>query len=284
MAEAIKLFSKLLTDTDTRKRLAVPAKILPALPDFNGSYAMKLHLMYGTKAWPIVCSVRKNGYKKPVFSGGWRKFVICNNFRVGDKLTLYKVNDIDEAGSSYYKVEVEKPAKPSRDISLNHRVDNGTTGSGTYPTKVPNFECEKKLLFKDADAPIKEEGAPFMEPAYDAAPVPFASHVVSKPPCRVLGINLSEEGSSEAQFKTEMKSSGITMCMGGEPPLHSSYYMIKEEKEINFIGPAYGIGTSEACCRSGTQRHSLNLAPHAEEMNLDLTLAPMSIVETMVGC
>ncbi|KAA3465344.1 Replicase polyprotein 1ab [Gossypium australe] len=264
MAEAIKLFCKLLTDTDTRKRLAVPAKILPALPDFNGSYAVKLHLMYGTKAWPIVCSVRKNG--------------------VGDKLTLYKVHDIDEAGSSYYKVEVEKPAKPSGDISLNHPVDNGTTGSGTYPTKVPNFECEKKLLFKDADAPIKEEGAPFMEPAYDAAPVPFASHVVSKPPCRVFGIDLSEEGSREAQFKTEMKSSGITMCLGGEPPLHSSYYMIKEEKEINFIGPAYGIGTSEACCRSGTQRHSLNLAPHAEEMNLDLTLAPMSIVETMVGC
>ncbi|PPD71181.1 hypothetical protein GOBAR_DD31938 [Gossypium barbadense] len=272
MAEAIKLFSKLLTDTDTRKRLAVPAKILPALPDFNGSYAMKLHLMYGTKAWPIRLLCPQKWVQETGF------------LRVGDKLTLYKVNDIDEAGSSYYKVEVEKPAKPSRDISLNHRVDNGTTGSGTYPTKVPNFECEKKLLLKDADAPIKEEGAPFMEPAYDAAPVPFASHVVSKPPCRVLGIDLSEEGSSEAQFKTEMKSSGITMCMGGEPPLHSSYYMIKEEKEINFVGPAFGIGTSEACCRSGTQRHGLNLAPHAEEMNLDLTLAPRSIVETMVGC
>ncbi|TYI44145.1 hypothetical protein ES332_A01G217200v1 [Gossypium tomentosum] len=264
MAEAIKLFSK--------KRLAVLAKILPVLPDFNGSYAMKLHLMYGTKAWPIVCFVRKNGYKKPVFSG------------LEIKLTLYKVNDIDEAGSCYYKVEAEKPAKPSRDISLNHRVDNGTTGSGTYPTKVPNFECEKKLLFKDADAPIEEEGAPLLESAYDAAPVPFSSHVVSKPPCWVFGIDLSEEGSSEAQLKTEMKSSGITMCMGDEPPHHSSYCMIKEEKERNFIGPAYGIGTSDACCKSGTQRHSLNLAPHAEEMNLDLTLAPMSIVETMIGC
>ncbi|XVE48584.1 hypothetical protein DITRI_Ditri01bG0013100 [Diplodiscus trichospermus] len=157
MPQAIKIFSKTLTDTDVKKRLAIPMKILPELPDFNGSHAVKIHLIYGTKLWPIVCSIRKIGYKKPIFSGEWRNFILCNNFNVGDKLTLYKVND--EEGTSHYKVEVEKPAVTSGDlsplaISLNHGVDE-TTGTSAR-AHVLNFKHEQEQQLKAADAQIKE--------------------------------------------------------------------------------------------------------------------------------
>ncbi|XWS67486.1 hypothetical protein CRYUN_Cryun04dG0010700 [Craigia yunnanensis] len=292
MPQAIKVFSKILTDTDNRKRLAIPVKILPALPDFNGSHAVKIHLMYGTRVWPIICSVRKNGYKKPVFSRGWRSFVICNNFNVGDELTLYKVHD--EAGSSHYRVEVKKPARPSGDLSpraLSLNQDVGET-TGTSRTQVRYFEHEQEQLLKAADAPIKKEGGAIMELADVAvdAPVPFVDHVISKQPCWIFGTNLSDEGTRKAHFKnereTEMKFFGIAMgkCMG--KPLHS-YYMTKEERQIKFFGLADGgamaCGTSqaagEACYRSSIERHSLDLVqgqatPYAGEVNLDLTLAP----------
>ncbi|XWS62430.1 hypothetical protein CRYUN_Cryun06bG0010100 [Craigia yunnanensis] len=292
MSQAIKIFSKSLTKTDTRKRLAIPAKILPALPDFNGSHAVKILLMYGTREWPIVCSVRKLGYKKPVFSGGWSYFVNCNNLNVGDELTLYKVHD--EEGTSHYRIEVEKPARSSgnlspRALSLNHDVDETT---GTSRTQVRNFEHQQELL-KAADAPIKEEGGAIMEIADFAAdvPVPCVDHVISKPSCWIFGTNLSDEATSKAHLKTEQKTEikffGCTkgFCMG-EPPFHS-YYTAKEEREIKFFGLAEGgamtYGTSqaaeEACCKSSIERLSLDLfqgqaTPYAGEVNLDLTLAP----------
>ncbi|XVE94172.1 hypothetical protein REPUB_Repub01dG0259000 [Reevesia pubescens] len=101
MPQAIMIFSKLLNYTDINKRLAIPEEALPAFSDFSGSHAVIIHLRFGTTEWPIVCSIRKKGYKKPVFSRGWRNFVIHNNFNVGDRLTLYKVQDED--GSFHYK-------------------------------------------------------------------------------------------------------------------------------------------------------------------------------------
>ncbi|PPD72744.1 hypothetical protein GOBAR_DD30351 [Gossypium barbadense] len=84
------------------RMLAIPVKILPSLPGFNGSHAVRIQLMYGTRIWPIVCT-------KPVFSGGlWRNFVICNSFNVGDRITMFKVQYED--GSCLYRVEVEKLA------------------------------------------------------------------------------------------------------------------------------------------------------------------------------
>ncbi|OMO92226.1 hypothetical protein COLO4_17744 [Corchorus olitorius] len=56
----LKLFSKSLTDTDIRKRLAIPTKILPFLPDFNiGSHALRFHLIHGFKKWSIGIDVEK---------------------------------------------------------------------------------------------------------------------------------------------------------------------------------------------------------------------------------
>ncbi|EOX97115.1 Uncharacterized protein TCM_006216 [Theobroma cacao] len=224
MRQAKKMFSKSLTDTDIKKRLAIPAKILPSLPPFNASHAVTIHLLYGTRMWPIVCSVRKTGYKKPVFSGGWRNFVIFNDFHVGDEFTMYKVQD--EEGSFHYRVEVEKLATPSvtlsaRALSLNHEVD-GTTG--TSCTKLNNFQQDQEQLPK-ADAPVIHEGATMEQvDAIANAPVPFVDHVIAKPPGMIFGTAVSDEATSKAHFKpeheTEMKFFGITMAIGlGETPL-----------------------------------------------------------------
>ncbi|KAK8613797.1 hypothetical protein V6N13_101553 [Hibiscus sabdariffa] len=122
------LFSKNLTVTDIEKRLAVPTKIISSLPGFNGGNAVHIRLMHGTKTWPIVCTVRTQGYSKPVFSVGWRKFVTDNKLNVGDRITMYKVQD-EDGNSSHYMVEMEHPAATNQDralpfpaLSLNHEV------------------------------------------------------------------------------------------------------------------------------------------------------------------
>ncbi|EOX97118.1 Uncharacterized protein TCM_006219 [Theobroma cacao] len=311
MPQATKIFSKSLTDTDIKKRLAIPAKILPSLPDFNGSHAVTIHLMYGTRTWPIVCSVRKTGYKKPVFSDGWRNFVICNDFHVGEVLTLYKVQD--EEGSFHYRVEVEKLATPSvalsaRALSLNHEVDETT---GTSRTKISNFQHDQEQLPK-ADAPVIQEGAT-MEQADAAAnaPVPFVDHVIAKPPGMIFGTAVSDEATKNTSFKpeheTKMKFFGVTMGIGlVEPPLVKAPFdlnasestvslnldlvlgqpnLTKEERDIkapfdlNGGGSLAVFGTSQAteeACSESTKRLILVLGqrnPHNGAVNLDLTLA-----------
>ncbi|XVE94145.1 hypothetical protein REPUB_Repub01dG0256000 [Reevesia pubescens] len=296
MAPARKmLFSKSVTDTDINKRLAIPAKKLSFFPDFNGSHVVSIHLKNGngTGAWLIDLSIRKRGYKKPVFSGGWRKFVIYNNINKGDTLTLYKVQEED--GSSHYRVEVEKPAsRPSGDLisppalPLNHDQVDETSG-----TKIFNFEHKQEQLPK---APIKQEGA-IVEPS-DA----FVGHFIAKPPIKICGANVSDKATSKADhFKkeqeTEMKFYGITKGIGmGEPPL-PSYYITAEERETEFFGPtnggamAYGT-TSQAAGEEYYESRTeecMDLFPvqpisistpytgDQSEVNLDLTLAPPNL-------
>ncbi|EOX97106.1 Uncharacterized protein TCM_006206 [Theobroma cacao] len=283
MPQAIKMFSKSLTDTDIKKRLAIPGKILSSLADFNGSNTVTIRLMYGTRMWPIVCSVRRTGYKKPVFSGGWRNFVICNDFRVGDKLTMYKVQD--EAGSFHYRVEVEKLATPSvalsaRALSLNHEVDETT---GISRTKISYLEHEQEQLPK-ADARVKLEGA-IMELA-DAS-VPFVDHAVAIPSGRIFGTGVSDE--AKPHFKPEHgteKKLGIGITMG-EPSLHACY-VTKVERDIeapfdlNGGGSLATYATSQAAVEAypkSTGRLSLDLvmrqpSPYDGAVNLELTLAP----------
>ncbi|KAB2036154.1 hypothetical protein ERO13_D04G176456v2 [Gossypium hirsutum] len=99
------VFSKFLSDSDIKKRLAVPSAIQRSLPPFNGGHALIFQFLHGTRFWPILYSIRTKGYSKPVFSGRlWRNFVIYNNLNVGDRFTLYQVQVED--GSSYYRVDV----------------------------------------------------------------------------------------------------------------------------------------------------------------------------------
>ncbi|MBA0574949.1 hypothetical protein Golob_025009 [Gossypium lobatum] len=212
---ATNMFSKLLTENDIKNRLAIPVKILPSLPGFNGSHAVRIQLMYSTRIWPIVCTVRKQGYKKPVFSGGlWRNF-ICNSFNVGDRITMFKVQYED--GSCLYRVEVEKLADSNQYGDLQ--------------------------IHKASDAPIKQEGViPIME-LPNVANDTFVDHVIAKPPVRIFGTNTTDE----------MKCLGDTKDTDmGEPPLLSPS-MAKGERETNLFGITEGGAnvmaySGEACC------------------------------------
>ncbi|MBA0753005.1 hypothetical protein Gogos_020849 [Gossypium gossypioides] len=61
--------------------------------------------MYDGKIWEVRCTVRTKGYLKPVLSVGWKMFVVANELKVGDRITMCK----DEDGFSHYMVEMEKP-------------------------------------------------------------------------------------------------------------------------------------------------------------------------------
>ncbi|TYJ40839.1 hypothetical protein E1A91_A04G169500v1 [Gossypium mustelinum] len=123
-SQITKLISKNLTDTDIKKRLAIPTESLSSLPSFNGSHAVTIHLRCNTRVWPIACTVRKQGYKKPVFSHGWRKFVVHNELRIGDRITIYKVQHQGGSSNSHFRVEVEK--QPASAIN-----QHGNGGSAT---------------------------------------------------------------------------------------------------------------------------------------------------------
>ncbi|OMO75188.1 hypothetical protein CCACVL1_16285 [Corchorus capsularis] len=122
----VKLFSKSLTDTDIRKRLAINPYQNPTLFARNGAY------------------------KKPVFSNGWKDFVVGNDLNVGDQVTLYRV--MDEASCVFYRIDVEKPARPSTpsdhqafstDLS-DHQVDDHDHNQ--YPVEAPmNLELTLAL-------------------------------------------------------------------------------------------------------------------------------------------
>ncbi|KAB2088226.1 hypothetical protein ES319_A04G161100v1 [Gossypium barbadense] len=266
-SQPTEMFTKELTATDINKRLAIPGKILPYLPSFNGGHAVRIQLMYGTEIWPIDCTVRKNGYKKPVLSGGWRKFVVDNELKTGDKITMYKDFE-DEDGGSHFRVKVEKPpvAKnqdrshgtlPSSVLAFNdHEVDR--TNSGNEADRIPNKALD--------DGAIKQEGGiPIMELPDVATDTLVDGHVIAKPSVTIFGAIMTDE----------MKSLGITEGTDmGEPSLLSPC-MAKPEREFDFLGIAecgdaiaYGSGPSdaagEACC---------NIITHHQSVSLDLVLS-----------
>ncbi|GLT97027.1 hypothetical protein SLE2022_146140 [Rubroshorea leprosula] len=130
----MQLFSKPLTSTDTRKRLAIPTNSLTSLIHNRGGNAVELHVRHGTAVWPIMCTTRRKGYKKPVLSKGWRSFVLKNKLNVGDIVTLFK--EADEAGYLNYRIEVERVDGPS----LKHA---GATVGNTPSCKYENGEVKR---------------------------------------------------------------------------------------------------------------------------------------------
>ncbi|GLT97025.1 hypothetical protein SLE2022_146120 [Rubroshorea leprosula] len=117
MPRTLMLFKKPLKPTDITKRLAIPTKSLGFFPHFNGGYAVKLNIRYESRVWPMACSTRKQGHKKPVLSKGWLAFVRKNHFNVGDVVALYK--EEDEAGILWYRMEVDRATiAPSSDGNL----------------------------------------------------------------------------------------------------------------------------------------------------------------------
>ncbi|KAL4348678.1 hypothetical protein GQ457_17G001520 [Hibiscus cannabinus] len=123
----IEVFSKTLSKTDAKKRLAIPTKSMDSLPSFNRNRAVEIDLIYGTSIWTVQYTISKNGSnKRPSFTSGWPTFVACNGLERGDKISLYKV------GSSLYRIEVDKAvdgsrsdqhgARPSPVLPSNHDV------------------------------------------------------------------------------------------------------------------------------------------------------------------
>ncbi|MBA0785647.1 hypothetical protein Gotri_024984 [Gossypium trilobum] len=95
------IFFKELTDTDVKKRLVVPKEYQDFFLPSYGRLPAKIKLMYDGKIWEVKCTVRTKGYLRPVLTVGWKMFVVANELKVGDRITMYK----DEDGFSHYMVE-----------------------------------------------------------------------------------------------------------------------------------------------------------------------------------
>ncbi|KAJ6294876.1 hypothetical protein OIU76_022873 [Salix suchowensis] len=107
-------YSKLLRETDIKKRFSMPTGFLSSLPSFNGGHAVDFQAVDGStgRVWPFRCSVRKKGrHPKPVISRGWRAFVDSKGLKVGDKVRFHK--KINEAGANNhaYEIRAEKEIK-----------------------------------------------------------------------------------------------------------------------------------------------------------------------------
>ncbi|XP_038683069.1 B3 domain-containing protein Os02g0764100-like [Tripterygium wilfordii] len=105
------LFEKILTPTDITKRLSIPSR---CLADFASSeldqeaYAVELKVKDHETGYAhsFYCTTRKRGYKKPVFSKGWIKFVRQRNLRIGDKVVFLR--EEDGAGGVVFKIGAKR--------------------------------------------------------------------------------------------------------------------------------------------------------------------------------
>ena len=106
----MKLFSKILSGTDIRKRLSIPMKSFVSFPRCKVGHALDLPVKDKRGSlWLFRLSIRKKNYLKPVFSKGWCKFVQSKNLKVGDKVKFYK--EEDEASGAQFKIKAKKAVK-----------------------------------------------------------------------------------------------------------------------------------------------------------------------------
>ncbi|KAJ6991003.1 hypothetical protein NC653_019281 [Populus alba x Populus x berolinensis] len=108
----ILVFSKELTKTDVRKRMSIPTKKLPHLPQFQaGAVVLEVEDERG-QVWNMRCSIRKQKYLKPVISSSWVAFARSKNLGIGDKIFFYReLNDEDGPSGAKYKIKVQKATK-----------------------------------------------------------------------------------------------------------------------------------------------------------------------------
>ena len=106
-------FSKMITKTDTEKRLSVPIKFLECLPPFQGGHAVEFQVKdENAEVWTFQCSTRKKGrYKKPVLSKGWLAFTRRKKLKVGDRIEFYRARNQSTDESPCYGVRVEREIK-----------------------------------------------------------------------------------------------------------------------------------------------------------------------------
>ncbi|EXB29016.1 hypothetical protein L484_018433 [Morus notabilis] len=107
---AVMIFQKSLKKTDVASRLSFPSKSIKNLPGFEGRNVVHLRVMDKRGSpWRFSCYIRKKGgFRKPVLSGDWHRFVVSKGLSIGDEVRLFK--EIDQATGAllHYRVEVTK--------------------------------------------------------------------------------------------------------------------------------------------------------------------------------
>ncbi|XVF45766.1 hypothetical protein PTKIN_Ptkin02bG0232600 [Pterospermum kingtungense] len=103
------LFTKLLSPTDIKKRLAVPTESLPQLgfvKDQQNHYVDLLVKDSPQRVWRFRCLTRLTcNQSKPYLSSGWLDFVQTKGLQINDRVHLYK--EEDEATGARYRIRVE---------------------------------------------------------------------------------------------------------------------------------------------------------------------------------
>lgn len=109
--ERVLVFEKIAKPTDVRVRFSFPTSSLMFLPRFEeGAHAMDFTVMDNSgHVWNFRCSTRRNGYKKPVLSAGWLRFVHHYDVSVNDKIVLFW--EPGNVTGVHYKIEIKRKIK-----------------------------------------------------------------------------------------------------------------------------------------------------------------------------
>ncbi|EOY08516.1 Uncharacterized protein TCM_023043 [Theobroma cacao] len=148
----MKIFSKTLCATDINRRCAVGMNYfkMERFPKLQGHYKVDFVVKDESgRKWIFCCSTRitKNPnhpkHPKPVLIKEWIPFVRSKKLCVGDRVTIYA--ELDEIGSTNYRVKVDKRTSPSKAASshvMNHNPD-GDNSSSSH-----NSDNESKATFQ----------------------------------------------------------------------------------------------------------------------------------------
>lgn len=137
----MKILSKTLSETDVKKRCAVPMKYFKRkrFPKLQGDDKVDFVVKDESgQDHTLCCSKRKLGndpnqpkHPKPVLIKGWIPFVRKKKLRAGDTVIIYE--EQDEGGSMQRRIKVEKrtsPAEAHCSTVMNQNLD-GNKGSTT---------------------------------------------------------------------------------------------------------------------------------------------------------
>ncbi|GLT49793.1 hypothetical protein SLA2020_233240 [Shorea laevis] len=265
---------KPLKHTDRSGRFAIPTKVLPYFPPFNGHHFVPVDFWHGSKHWPMVISTRRGRYKKPVISKGWIPFVRENELEVGDVVTMFR--DEDEAGI-WYRIEIERGNKPLpalyRDLeeqqvpifpsSNNDNVgvsDNVFLAPRPTPVAVPtahNYNFNVEVV----------------------ANIPAIKQETQLTPGNVLPIAQKAE---ELSLKPDDKNLGLTLHKGLQAPIFDGALPFSVEVELKSTADVL----QQIAHQTNHDTKTTNLDPilnqtSADEFGLNLNL---TLAQPVVAC
>ncbi|KAJ0043197.1 hypothetical protein Pint_18158 [Pistacia integerrima] len=97
------VFSKLATFTDITSRLELPITALDHILLPLGEHKVELAVTDSSgEPWIFCCCTRPQGHRKPCLRTGWLAFVRAKRLRVGDRISLHRL----EVGA--FRIEVRR--------------------------------------------------------------------------------------------------------------------------------------------------------------------------------